>query len=151
MKIPAAGTHLKKRGPRFVKAFTRLLRDPRISTTDKCVLFALKSYADVNDHCFPAIQTIAADLGVRRSTVVASLKRLESYRLITRIPRFKGGKQTSSDYHIDDLHFTIHRSVRAGAESAPLDAGAKTAPRSRAIEEEQPLREKLIQFTPKSA
>jgi len=144
-------TPLKKRGPRFVKAFTRLLRDPRISTTDKCVLFALKSYADANDHCFPSVNTIAADLGIWRKTVVRSLSRLEQYRLITRIPRFKAGKQTSSDYHIDDLHFTLHRAIGSGVKMTPLDTGVKMTPRSRAIEEEQPLREKLIQFNPKSA
>lgn len=98
----------KKGGPRFVKAFTAILRDPRLKPVDKCVLWCIKSYRNADDWCIPAVETVGADLGINRDTVHLSLNRLESFGILKRQPRFERGNRTSSLYLLQDDHFAKH-------------------------------------------
>ena len=68
----------KKRGPRFVKAFTRILRDHRLKPVDKCVLWCIKSYADADGYCIPSVDRISADLNIGKVTIHKAMKKLRT-------------------------------------------------------------------------
>ena len=38
----------KNHGPRFAKAYTKILRDPTLTPLEKCVWLVIKTYADKN-------------------------------------------------------------------------------------------------------
>lgn len=98
----------KPRGPRFIKAYTRLIRDKRISREARFLYVILKAYANAEGSCWPSAALLAEDMGTGRRQVFRWLKELESFRIITRAPRMEGGKQTSNLYMLDDEHFAKH-------------------------------------------
>jgi hypothetical protein len=98
----------KKRCIRFVKAFTRILRDYRLSPADKCVLWCIKSYCDADGYCVPSVDRIGADLKLSRTTIHKSMKKLKSMGLMNWTHRVERGNQTSSQYVFTDEHFAKH-------------------------------------------
>lgn len=127
----------KKRGVRFVKAFTAILRDSRIKPVDKCVLWAIKSYSNAEGYCIPSVATICTDLGINRDTVQGSLIRLEAIGLLKRQPRFERGNRTSSLYLFMDEHFAKHCAKR-GCRKFPLSTLAGKSDTSKIKKEQIP-------------
>src|SRR5262245_13821614 len=58
-----------------------------VNATLKLVLFVLANRADSEGTCFPSLSTISRETSLARSTVVTSLKRLESLGLLRRRKR----------------------------------------------------------------
>ena len=61
----------------------------------------LKDRADLDGRCWPAIKTIAADLGLSRSTVKRALDDLIRVGLLEKEPRWReNGSYTSNLYRL---------------------------------------------------
>ena len=116
---------LKKRGPRFAKAFTTILRDARISPAAKTLLFLLRSYADAHGRCFPSVQTLAASLGAHRTSVHSWLEELESWRIIRRERQHIGGVFASNIYWLEDDHFALVLSLPPCRKNRPRPVSQK--------------------------
>lgn len=114
----------RRSGGRFAKALTKIMRDPRISIGAKALYVVLKTYADQNSHCHPALSTLAKDLDCHRNSVVKWMHELvEVWHIVKRVERYVQSVQTSSDYFIDDEHFAKH--------CARSSAGPKKSPQGR--------------------
>ena len=82
-------------------ALSWALRRDGIRPTEKLVLLALADYADRNNECFPSITTLAATVGVHKSTVQRSLSTLVDAGHIAKNVRTRpDGSQTSNSYTI---------------------------------------------------
>ena len=67
----------------------------------RTVYMYLKDRADLDGRCWPAIKTIAADLGLSRSTVKRALDDLIRVGLIEKEPRWReNGSYTSNLYRL---------------------------------------------------
>lgn len=132
----------QRSGPRFAKAYTKLLRDPSISPGAKALYCVLKSYADANSHCHPATATLADNLGVNRKTAVKWLRELEDSRIITRTPRYRQSVQTTSDYLLDDAHFAVHLARKDGGPKS----GPQGWPKKRTTEVDPLKKSTVIKF-----
>lgn len=67
----------------------------------KAVYMYLKDHADKDGTCWPGIKTIAAELGLSRSTVKRALNDLVYAGLVERSPRWReNGSFTSNLYRI---------------------------------------------------
>jgi predicted transcriptional regulator len=64
------------------------------------VYMYLKDRADADGHCWPGINTIAADLGLSRSTVKRALNDLVQNGLIEKESRFRENGSKSSNLFI---------------------------------------------------
>ncbi len=62
----------------------------------KIVYFYLSDRADQEGYCFPAINTIARELSISRSTVKRAIQDLERYGYLEKTQRYRknGGKST---------------------------------------------------------
>jgi hypothetical protein len=69
-----------------------------LSTAEKLVLIRLADRADSDGRCFPGLDSIAADCGVHRTTVVRAVRRLEELKLLS-VSR-KGGRKNSNHYQL---------------------------------------------------
>ena len=67
----------------------------------KTVYMYLKDRADSEGRCWPAIRTIALELGLSRSTVKRALDDLCKTGLLQKYPRWReNGSLTSNLYHV---------------------------------------------------
>lgn len=130
-------TPTRKRGVRFVKAFTSILRDSRIKPVDKCVLWAIKSYSNADGYCIPSVATICVDLGISRDTVHDALNRLEKIGILKRQPRVERGNRTSNFYLFMDEHFAKHCAKR-GCREKPTSTLSEKSDTSKTQKEEIP-------------
>jgi len=101
-----------------------LAKYPDLSSTAKLVWGRLAQFAGRDGACFPAYETLAQELGVRRMTVVKAVQALVDKGFIERESR--PGRSTK-------FHFLYHKIFRPGAETAPPasetgEPGAETAP-----------------------
>jgi hypothetical protein len=78
--------------PRFTKAYTRIMRDSRISGHAKLLYVILKGYCDRDGQAFPSAETLAKCMTTGRRQVF----------------RIEGGKQSSNLYIMNDTHFARH-------------------------------------------
>ena len=65
----------------------------------RAVYMYLKDHADSEGRCWPGIRTIAAELGLSRSTVKRALDDLYGAGLLTREPRWRENGSLSSDLY----------------------------------------------------
>ena len=84
----------------FVQIPTPVVKDCRLSSTDKVVYTLLLSYAWQSRRCFPGRVTLARDAGCNQMTITRSLAHLRESKLI-RIERRGQGKVNI--YHIRKL------------------------------------------------
>lgn len=85
-----------------------IIKDPKVTVTEKCVLLVLALHADRRDSCYPSQRTIAEMLGSCRKTVNRALNSLARKGLITITDRFRKGDakgQTSSLYTLNFKRF----------------------------------------------
>jgi hypothetical protein len=94
--------------PRFTKAYTRIMRDSRISGHAKLLYVILKGYCDRDGQAFPSAETLAKCMTTGRRQVFRYLKELKEWRIIMTSPRIEGGKQSSNLYIMNDTHFARH-------------------------------------------
>ena len=79
----------------------RNIYNSNLSHRAKSVYMYLKDRADSEGRCWPAIRTIALELGLSRSTVKRALDDLYGAGLLTREPRWReNGSLTSNLYHV---------------------------------------------------
>ena len=70
-----------------------------LSHRARAVYMYLKDHADSEGRCWPGIRTIAAELGLSRSTVKRALTDLEQHGYLQKIPRYRdNGSSTSNLY-----------------------------------------------------
>lgn len=89
-----------KRPGRFIvdDAVVDILGD-HIGPYGLAVYMALARYADRHGDCYPSLRTLSRKVGISRTTVVKSLKKLEACGLISITPRTTGrGDLTSNMY-----------------------------------------------------
>lgn len=98
------------KGPRFAKAYTRIMRDPTLSMGAKCVWLVIKTYANKEGVAWPSRERIAEDLGVSLKPVKTALKELKERRLLSWT---KGGEGKSNVYLLDDAHYAKYLAKRA--------------------------------------
>lgn len=70
-----------------------------LSHRAKVVLLYLKDHADSEGKCWPGIRTIAAELGLSRSTVKRALGELYRAGLVVREERWRGNGSLSSNLY----------------------------------------------------
>jgi GntR family transcriptional regulator len=71
-----------------------------LSQTAKLCLARLYQYAGQDTRCYPAINSLALALGVKRSAAKRAIQELVEYGLLERIERTGGnGRRESNDYH----------------------------------------------------
>lgn len=90
------------KGPRFAKALTAVMRDPRISVGAKALYVVLKTYAGADGWCYPSQPLLAACLDCTKKSVITYADELEAMSVITR-QRGKGKAPTK--YFLNDEHF----------------------------------------------
>ncbi len=72
-----------------------------LSHRARVVYMYLKDHADSEGHCWPGIRTIAAELGLSRSTVKRALDDLCKAELLSKEPRWReNGSLTSNLYRL---------------------------------------------------
>ena len=81
--------------------FQSIYAEDRLPHRCKTVYIYLRDRSAVSGSCWPGVKTIAADLGLSRSTVRRALKELEHSGWIRRQPRYwENGSHTSNLYTI---------------------------------------------------
>lgn len=75
-----------------------LARFTQLSPGAKLAYGRLARYAGQDGNCFPAVATLAAEIGVGPRQAQKYLSELERYQLIRRITRFLGKGQTSNSF-----------------------------------------------------
>lgn len=79
----------------------RNIYNSNLSHRAKSVYMYLKDRADSEGRCWPAIRTIALELGLSRSTVKRALDDLCKTGLLQKYPRWReNGSLTSNLYHV---------------------------------------------------
>lgn len=124
----------------------RAVFDTRLSLYDKVVLAALGSYTDGDGWCFPHQKTLAERLGIARSTICASIKKLSSKEvgyLEVRARTASGRGKIGNEYRVKtdlppmsvlaDIGGRSPMSVGTdtgsqGVESTPMSASADIGP-----------------------
>ena len=76
----------------------QLTRSRLVSPSAKLVWGRLARYAGQNGHCFPAVATLASEVGLGKRQVQKCLKDLERVKLIRRVSRFTHKGQTSNTF-----------------------------------------------------
>jgi hypothetical protein len=73
-------------------------RKLKLTASDKALMFAVCSYLDENNSCYPSQATLAEDAGMSVRTVYAKLQRFERLGLVERSARMRGeGRGRTSD------------------------------------------------------
>ena len=77
-------------------SYLAVIYDAEVPGRAKAVYLYLADRADKNGYCFPAINTIARDLSISRSTVKRAIKDLTAHGFLERTQRYRvnGGKST---------------------------------------------------------
>jgi len=75
-----------------------MVRSPLISAGAKLAYGRLLRYAGQNGECYPAVETLAAEIGVGDRQVQRYLAELEREHLVRRITRYRGRAQTSNGF-----------------------------------------------------
>ena len=78
----------------------RNIYNSNLSHRAKSVYMYLKDRADSEGRCWPAIRTIALELGLSRSTVKRALHDLEKHGYIRRLPRYRESGSRSSNLYV---------------------------------------------------
>lgn len=87
--------------PRYSIFAARAVFDPRLTATDVRVLAALGTYSNKQGWCNPKQATIATRVGVSRTTVTASMKRLLETGYLEVQPQVVSGRgQTANNYRV---------------------------------------------------
>lgn len=87
--------------PRYSLFAARAVFDPRLTATDVRVLAALGTYSNKQGWCNPKQATVAIRVGVSRTTVTASLKRLMETGYVETTHQVVAGRgQTASKYRV---------------------------------------------------
>lgn len=82
-------------------SYFQIIYQSELSHRARTVYMYLKDHADKNGQCWPGIRTIAAELGISRSTVKRALDDLCRAGLITRESRWReNGSLTSNLYRL---------------------------------------------------
>jgi hypothetical protein len=74
------------KGPPYATLYYSLIRDARISASEKVVMLALQEWGWKHHECYMAASTVAERSGLSERTVQISLKHLEELGLIKRVP-----------------------------------------------------------------
>jgi DNA-binding transcriptional regulator GbsR (MarR family) len=74
------------KGPPYATLYYSLIRDARISASEKVVMLALQEWGWKHHECYMAASTVAERSGLSERTVKYSLKHLEELGLIKRVP-----------------------------------------------------------------
>lgn len=81
--------------------FDTIYADTELPHRCKTVYIYLKGRADPSGSCWPGIKTIAADLGLSRSTVKRALNELVQMGYLTKSARYRSnGSHTSNLYRL---------------------------------------------------
>lgn len=80
-------------------AYFQNIYHSELSHRGKVVYMYLKDRADSEGRCWPGIRTIAAELGLSRSTVKRALDELCSAGLISKSPRWRENGSLSSNLY----------------------------------------------------
>ena len=110
-----------------------IIKDPKVTVTEKGVLLVLALHADKRDSCYPSQRTIAEMLGSCRKTVNRALNSLARKGLITITDRFRKGDakgQTSSLY---TLNFKRFDDMSHGGGDVSHGGGEKSYPLGRDV------------------
>lgn len=81
---------------------TKVMRDPRLSTSAKALYAVLCTYADDEGVCYPSNETLARDLGVTTRTVQTLLAELNAAGVTVREERYAEGRQINSVTRLTD-------------------------------------------------
>src|SRR5262245_40885243 len=73
-----------------------LVKCKTISAGAKLAFGRLARYAGQDGRCYPAVSTLASEIGVGLRQAQKYLSELEKVRLIRRVPRYRGSGQTSN-------------------------------------------------------
>jgi DNA-binding MarR family transcriptional regulator len=108
-------------------------RKLKLTASDKALMFALCSYLDENNSCYPSQGTLADDAGMSVRTVGYKLQRFERLGLIERTSRMRAeGRGRSSDRIKVRVGFTPDQSAvsaeysRDDQSAVPADQSATT-------------------------
>jgi hypothetical protein len=118
-----------------------LVRSPAISAGAKLTYGRLARYAGQDGNCYPAVPTLASEIGMSVRQTQNYLSELEGQKLIRRVRRFTGQAQMSNAYQ-----FLWHRLLEEGVKKTapegvknPAPGGVKNpAPKESQIEDSQP-------------
>ena len=81
--------------------FNFIYAEEHLSHREKTVYIYLRDRADASGVCWPGIKTIAADLGLSRSTVKRALNELVQMGYLTKSARYRSnGSHTSNLYRL---------------------------------------------------
>jgi DNA-binding transcriptional regulator YhcF (GntR family) len=86
-----------------------------LRAAEKLVLIRLADRADSKGRCFPGLDSLAADCGVHRTTVVRAVRELEKRDLLS-VSR-RGGRSKSNRYQLKLLHHATESETEKGSES----------------------------------
>ena len=95
-----------------------LARCNTISPGAKLAYGRLARYAGQDGKCFPAVATLAAEIGVGERHAQMYVKELERERLLRRLTRFSGRAQTSNAFE-----FLWHRVFEGGGGDTSVTEG----------------------------
>lgn len=123
----------KNHGPRFAKAYTKILRDPTLTPLEKCVWLVIKTYADKNGSAHPSKKTIADGIGITPRAVSLAITVLKEKRLLDWQPGFAG---VSNFYLLTDEHYAKFL-AKSGGTPVPSQVGTPV-PTKKTQEEESP-------------
>jgi len=79
--------------------FFNIIYSEELPHRAKAVYMYLKDKCNQNAECWPGIKTIAADLGLSRSTVKRAIKDLTQHSLIQKEPRYRENGSNSSNLY----------------------------------------------------
>ncbi|MBF0311477.1 MAG: conserved phage C-terminal domain-containing protein [Magnetococcales bacterium] len=85
----------------------------------KLVLLALADYANAQDACWPAIETLAHKCGMGRTTVLRHLEQLEESGCLRRHPRWSAPGMRGTDFYVLQIGSKLAESAPNLAKSAP--------------------------------
>lgn len=134
-----SGSSPKASGPRFVKAYPRILRHPDLSMTAKCVYLVVKSYANAKGEAFPARWRIAANCGIgSMRTLTRALNELKAFGVLFWNKGYSGRANT---YQLTDLQ-CHYRLVKAEVQKVTYSQVLKVPTKKNQCKKE------LLQETP---
>ena len=85
----------------FISFFGRIYVE-ELPSRAKCVYMYLKDRCDAKGECWPAINTIAKDTSLSRSTVKRAIADLISFGLLKKEPRYReNGSNSSNRYYLN--------------------------------------------------